>query len=93
MSARIPPAYPPFPEGVEELLSKRERDDRPSFALFTTLGRDERLLRMFFSGSHIDSAGQLSLRNRDCHRQDLRAVRLRVRMGECTSLFSVFTPV
>ena len=26
---------------------------------------DERLLRMFFSGSHIDSAGQLSLRNRE----------------------------
>ena len=58
MSARIPPAYPPFPEGVEELLSKRKRDDRPALALFTTLGRDERLLRMFFSGSHIDSAAR-----------------------------------
>jgi alkylhydroperoxidase family enzyme len=65
MSARIPPANPPFPEGVEELLSKRKRYDRPSLALFTTLARDERLLRMFFSGSHIDSAGQLSLRNRE----------------------------
>jgi alkylhydroperoxidase family enzyme len=31
--------------------------------LFTTLARDERLLRMFFSGSPTDSTGQLSLRN------------------------------
>jgi alkylhydroperoxidase family enzyme len=65
MPARIPPAYPPFPEGVEELVSKRRRDDQPPLVLFTTLARDERLLRMFFSGSPIDSTGQLSLRNRE----------------------------
>jgi alkylhydroperoxidase family enzyme len=63
--ARISPAYPPFPEGVEELVSKRKRDEQSPLVLFTTLARDERLLKMFFSGSPIDSTGQLSLRNRE----------------------------
>jgi alkylhydroperoxidase family enzyme len=65
MSARIPPAHAPFPGEVEELLSKRKLNDQPSLALFTTLARDERLLRMFFAGSHIGSVGQLSLRNQE----------------------------
>jgi alkylhydroperoxidase family enzyme len=60
MSARILPATPPYPERVKELL-----DQRKSLTLFNTLARNERLLRKFFSGSLLDPASNVSLRNRE----------------------------
>lgn len=65
MSPRIAPATEPFPAAIKERLDKLTRDERPPLTLFTTLARDERLFRMFFSGSLLDPASTLGIRLRE----------------------------
>jgi alkylhydroperoxidase family enzyme len=65
MSARIASATEPFSQVIKERLDRLRRDDRPPLTLFTTLARDERLFRMFFAGSLLDPASNLSLHFRE----------------------------
>lgn len=64
MNARIPPATEPFSEAVQGWLGKTMQAGRAPLVLFTTLARDERLFKKFFSGGLLDR-GHLTLRQRE----------------------------
>jgi alkylhydroperoxidase family enzyme len=64
MAARISPAAPPFPAGVQRRLDAIMPPGRPPLVLFTTLARDERLFARFMDGGLLDR-GHLSLRERE----------------------------
>jgi alkylhydroperoxidase family enzyme len=64
MNARIQPATEPFSEDIQSWLSKTMKPGRAPLVLFTTLARDERLFKKFFSGGLLDR-GHLSLRERE----------------------------
>lgn len=64
MSTRIEPACEPFSEAVQGWLSKTMAPGRAPLVLFTTLARDERLFKKFFSGGLLDR-GHLQLRQRE----------------------------
>ena len=63
MTARIPPAVPPFAPEIQALLDRTMRG-KPPLVLFTTLARDPRLFVKFFSGGLLDR-GHLALRQRE----------------------------
>jgi len=63
MTARIPPAVPPFPAEVQARLDSIMRG-KPPLVLFTTLARDPRLFHKFFSAGLLDR-GHLTLRQRE----------------------------
>jgi alkylhydroperoxidase family enzyme len=63
MTARIPPAVPPFPAEVQAWLDQIMQG-KPPLVLFTTLARDPRLFRKFFSAGLLDR-GHLTLRQRE----------------------------
>ena len=63
MPARISPATPPYPDDMQSLLD-RTMQGKPPLLLFTTLARDLRLFRKFFSAGLLDR-GHLSLRQRE----------------------------
>jgi alkylhydroperoxidase family enzyme len=64
MNARIRPATEPFSEAVQDWLGKTMQPGRAPLLLFTTLARDERLFKKFFSGGLLDR-GHLTLRQRE----------------------------
>ena len=64
MSARIDPAPEPFSQEIQSLLGKTMGPGRAPLVLFTTLARDERLFKKFFSGGLLDR-GHLTLRQRE----------------------------
>lgn len=64
MTARIQPVQPPFSDDVAGILAKVMPPGREPLTLFTTLARDERLMKKFFSGSLLDR-GHLTLRQRE----------------------------
>lgn len=65
-AGRIQPLLPPFSLSILQLLepTMSMRPGFPPLTLFTTLARDERLLRKFFAGSLLDK-GNLTLRERE----------------------------
>jgi alkylhydroperoxidase family enzyme len=63
MTARISAAQPPFPEDMQAALDAVMRG-QPPLVLFTTMARDPRLFRKFFSSGLLDR-GNLSLRERE----------------------------
>jgi alkylhydroperoxidase family enzyme len=63
MTARIAPAEPPFPAGIQSSLDGLMRG-KPPLLLFTTLARDPRLFQKFFAGGLLDR-GNLTLRQRE----------------------------
>jgi alkylhydroperoxidase family enzyme len=63
MAARIEAAPAPFPGEIQALLDQVMRG-RPPLCLFTTLARDPRLFKKFFSAGLLDR-GHLSLRQRE----------------------------
>src|SRR3954466_13633367 len=64
MQARIAPAEPPFTDEIQAWLDRTMPPGVPPLTLFTTLARDPRLFRKFFSGGLLDR-GHLSLRQRE----------------------------
>jgi alkylhydroperoxidase family enzyme len=64
MTARIEPATAPYSEAIQSWLSKTMAPGQAPLALFTTLARDERLFKKFFSGGLLDR-GHLTLRQRE----------------------------
>lgn len=64
MSARIEPAKPPFGAQVQDWLTRTMGADKAPLVLFTTLARDERLFKKFFSAGLLDR-GHLQLRQRE----------------------------
>jgi len=64
MTARIAPAKPPFSAEVQGWLDRIMPAGTPPLLLFTTLARDERLCRKFFSAGLLDR-GHLTLRQRE----------------------------
>lgn len=64
MTARIASATPPFSPDVQALLDRTMPAGVPPLRLFTTLARDERLMKKFFAGGLLDR-GHLSLRQRE----------------------------
>jgi alkylhydroperoxidase family enzyme len=64
MSARIAPALPPFETEVQDWLDRTMPPGTPPLVLFTTLAKDTRLFKKFFSGGLLDR-GNLSLRQRE----------------------------
>lgn len=64
MAARIEPARVPYSGEVQTWLNKTMQPGRAPLTLFTTLARDERLFKKFFSGGLLDR-GHLSLRQRE----------------------------
>lgn len=64
MGERIAAATAPFKGDIQALLDKVMPPGVPPLTLFTTLARDERLFRKFFSGGLLDR-GHLSLRQRE----------------------------
>lgn len=64
MTPHISPAQPPFSDDVNGMLSKIMPPGRAPLTLFTTLARDERLMKKFFMGSLLDR-GHLTLRQRE----------------------------
>lgn len=63
-TARIAPAQPPFGADVQAWLDRTMPPGKPPLLLFTTLARDERLCRKFFSGGLLER-GHLTLRQRE----------------------------
>jgi alkylhydroperoxidase family enzyme len=63
MTARIAAAEPPFPEDMQAALDSVMRGS-PPLVLFTTMARDQRLFRKFFSGGLLDR-GNLTVRERE----------------------------
>lgn len=61
---RISPATPPFSPKVQAAFDAIMPPGMKPLTLFTTLARDERLLRKFFAGSLLDE-GHLTLRQRE----------------------------
>ncbi len=64
MGARIAPAQAPFSDEVQQWLDRIMPAGMAPLVLFTTMARDERLFRKFFSASLLDR-GHLSLRQRE----------------------------
>jgi len=64
MTPRISPATAPFSPKVQAAFDAILPPGMKPLTLFTTLARDERLLRKFFAGSLLDE-GHLSLRQRE----------------------------
>ena len=64
MSARIEPAPQPYSDEIQSWLSRTMGPAKPPLVLFTTLARDERLFKKFFSGGLLDR-GHLTLRQRE----------------------------
>jgi alkylhydroperoxidase family enzyme len=64
MIARIAPAQAPFPAEVQAWLDRTMRSGEPPLLLFTTLARDPRLFKKFFSAGLLDR-GNLTLRQRE----------------------------
>lgn len=64
MAARISPAAGPFVDEVQQWLTRTMPAGRHPLVLFTTLARDTRLFKRFFSGSLLDP-GHLTLRQRE----------------------------
>jgi alkylhydroperoxidase family enzyme len=60
---RMAPATPPFPQEIQGPLDAVMKG-KPPIALFTTLARDPRLFRKFFSASLLDQ-GNLTVRLRE----------------------------
>src|SRR6185312_9245200 len=90
MIARIAPAEPPFPAGIQSLLDGLMRG-KPPLVLFTTLARDPRLFQKFFAGGLLDR-GNLTLRQRELIiARTLRCAR-RNTNGACISRCSQRTP-
>ncbi|MEJ6022262.1 carboxymuconolactone decarboxylase family protein [Ramlibacter sp. PS4R-6] len=63
MSARIPPATPPFDPEVAATIDRVMRG-QPPLHLFATMARDPRLARKFFAGGLLDK-GHLTVRQRE----------------------------
>ncbi len=64
MSARIPPAEPPFSKEIQAALERIMPPGAPPLALFTTLARDARLFQRLQAGALLDK-GHLTLRQRE----------------------------
>jgi alkylhydroperoxidase family enzyme len=64
MTTRIAPAKAPFSAEVQGWLDRTMPPGTPPLLLFTTLARDERLCRKFFSAGLLDR-GHLTLRQRE----------------------------
>ena len=64
MDARIAPAPLPYPDDIQAWLDRTMPPGRPPLRLFTTLARDPRLCRKFFSAGLLDR-GHLTLRQRE----------------------------
>ena len=64
MTPRISPATPPFSPKVQAAFDAILPPGMKPLTLFTTLARDERLLRKFFAGPLLDE-GHLTLRQRE----------------------------
>ena len=64
MTARIAPATPPYPDDVQTWLDRTMPPGMPPLTLFTTLAREPRLLRKFFSAGLLDR-GHLTLHQRE----------------------------
>ncbi len=64
MTTRVAPAKPPFSAEVQRWLDRTMPPGTPPLLLFTTLARDERLCRKFFSAGLLDR-GHLTLRQRE----------------------------
>ncbi len=64
MTARIAPAEPPFPDDVQDWLDRTMPPGKAPLRLFTTLAKDTRLFKKFFSAGLLDR-GNLSLRQRE----------------------------
>lgn len=64
MTARIAPATAPYPDDIRSWLDNTMPPGMPPLTLFTTLARDPRLFRKFFSAGLLDR-GHLTLRQRE----------------------------
>jgi len=64
MVARIAAAQAPLSEEIQGWLTRTMPPGRAPLVLFSTLARDERLFRKFFSGGLLDR-GHLTLRQRE----------------------------
>jgi alkylhydroperoxidase family enzyme len=64
MTTRVAPAKAPFSVEVQGWLDRTMPAGTPPLLLFTTLARDERLFKKFFSGGLLDR-GHLTLRQRE----------------------------
>jgi alkylhydroperoxidase family enzyme len=58
------PASQPYSDEIQNWLTRTMGPGRPPLVLFTTLARDERLFKKFFSGGLLDR-GHLTLRQRE----------------------------
>lgn len=63
MTARIPPATPPFEPDIAAIIDHTMKG-QPPLHLFATIARDPRLARKFFAGGLLDK-GNLTLRQRE----------------------------
>jgi alkylhydroperoxidase family enzyme len=64
MTARIPPATPPFSQDVQAQLDRIMPPGVPPLALFTLLANDARLFQRFMGAALLDK-GNLTLRQRE----------------------------
>ena len=64
MTARIAPAAPPLPDDIQHALDRIMPPGYAPLTLFTTLARDARLFRKFFSAGLLDR-GHLTIRQRE----------------------------
>jgi alkylhydroperoxidase family enzyme len=64
VSARVPPAQPPFAPEVAAIIDRVVPAGLPPFALFTTIARDPRLFDRFVGRGYLGK-GHLSLRQRE----------------------------
>lgn len=64
MDARIAPAAAPYPDDIQAWLDRTMPPGQAPLRLFTTLARDPRLCRKFFSAGLLDR-GHLNLRQRE----------------------------
>ena len=64
MTARIAPAQPPYPAGVQATLDRLKTHGDQPLSLFRTLARDARLFARF-TGAGLLDPGHLTLRERE----------------------------
>jgi alkylhydroperoxidase family enzyme len=64
MTARIPPAQPPFAPAVQAQLERLMPPGQAPLALFTLMAKDVRLFERFMGGALLDK-GNLTLRQRE----------------------------
>jgi alkylhydroperoxidase family enzyme len=64
MSARISPPHPPYPQSIQDCLTKIMPPGMSPLVLFTTLARDARLFERFMAGNLLD-VGNLDLHSRE----------------------------